>query len=237
MKKIIIIFLSIVFTVSAMAQTMNVHFKNGTKVEFSSENVEYVDFTEKPSDPIITPGDYVDLGLSVKWATCNLGANTPYELGSKYAWGETSIKTTYDLINYAYYDASNAKYTDIGTNIEGTEFDAATVNLGKNWRMPTKTEMKELSQNCTWEWCKIEGKNGYRITGKNGNSIFMVAEGTGSYDHTLFWTSSARTDLNYSEAYYSFFSSTSTLCTDAEHSYKKCYGAYIRPIYSPTSTE
>lgn len=95
MKKLFTSILMLALTLAMQAQTMNVHFKNGTKVEFNSVNVDYVDFTEKPSDPTLTPGDYVDLGLSVKWASCNLGASTPAGKGGYYAWGETSTKTEY----------------------------------------------------------------------------------------------------------------------------------------------
>ena len=81
----------------ASAQTMRVHFKNGTKVEFNSENVDFVDFAEKPADPTLTAGDYVDLGLpsGTLWATCNLGASKPTEGGDRYAWGETVTKSTF----------------------------------------------------------------------------------------------------------------------------------------------
>jgi len=69
--------------------------KSGTKVEFSSETVSYIDFTEKPSEPTVTSGDYVDLGLSVKWATCNIGATTPTEYGNYYSWEETINQRKY----------------------------------------------------------------------------------------------------------------------------------------------
>lgn len=238
MKKIITIFSAIFFAVSAMAQTMNVHFKNGTKVEFSSENVEYVDFTEKPSDPTLTPGDYVDLGLSVKWATCNLGASKPSEYGNYYAWGETSPKASYSESNYAYYDRSTESLKGIPSKIEGTEYDAATVNLGSKWRMPSRTEMNELVNNCTWTKSELDGVVGYFVTGKNGNSIFLPAGGciNGTYafekgSNLDYWTS----------IYYGIGLSGNPLAyilLGKEVSTQDVFwGRNIRPVYSPINSD
>lgn len=162
---------------SSFAQTLNIHFNNGTSVEFNKELINYVDFSEKASEPTLTAGEAVDLGLSVKWASCNLGAETPDAYGNYYAWGETTTKSSYSQNAYAYYNKSTTEYTDIGSNIAGTQYDAASVNLGKGWRMPTKTEMQELLNKCKWEWVQVNGKNGYKITATNGNSIFMPAAG------------------------------------------------------------
>ena len=220
-------------TLTVQAQTMNVHFKNGTKVEFNSVNVDYVDFTEKPSDPTLTPSDYVDLGLSVKWASCNLGASTPAGKGGYYAWGETSTKTKYTKENYAYYKEGSG-YTDIGKNISGTQYDAATVNLGKDWRMPTKDEVQELCEKCTFTYGEVDGVKGYYVTGKNGNSIFLPCYGyklnnwDDDEDQGYFWfgedesTSGNRLWLIEGTAYWGSRS-------------PKYNGLQIRPIYSPSS--
>ena len=116
---------------------------------------------------------YVDLGLSVKWATCNVGASSPEDYGDYYAWGETSTKSSYDEGNCATYGKSIG---DIG----GTSRDVARVKWGSPWRMPTKAEFDELlnTANCTWEWTTLNGKKGYKVTSrKNGNSIFLPAAG------------------------------------------------------------
>ena len=238
MKKIITIFSAIFFAVSAMAQTMNVHFKNGTKVEFSSENVEYVDFTEKPSDPTLTPGDYVDLGLSVKWATCNLGASKPSEYGNYYAWGETSPKTSYTNSNYAYYNSSTMSYENIGSDIGGSSFDAATVNLGKDWRIPSRAEMNELISKCNWTWTQIEGIDGFLIKAANGNSIFLPA--AGCYDGGSNSRRGSQGEYltsngygNGEKCYYLWAQSTSKETTV----WDSYIGYSIRPVYSPSSTE
>ena len=177
MKKIIISIVAVFAAVTMSAQTVNVHFKNGQTIRFNSSNVDHVDFSEKAPDPTVSAGAVVDLGLSVYWCSCNVGAESPEEFGDYFAWGETKPKSSYTESNYSYYDSDKSAYVSIGGNIAGTEFDAATVNLGSDWRMPTADEMKELLQNCSWEWSQIGGNNGYIVTGPNGNSIFIPAAG------------------------------------------------------------
>ena len=120
--------------------------------------------------------EYVDLGLSVLWATCNVGASSPSGYGNYYAWGETSTKSSYTSDNYE-YDLGWEEAQDIGENISGTEYDAARANWGAAWRMPTLDELKELEEKCTWTWTSQDGHYGYRVTGPNGKSIFLSAAG------------------------------------------------------------
>ena len=175
MKRTIISIAIAALATSLFAQTVNVHFKNGQTIVFPSGNVEFVDFSEKAPDPTVTAGAAVDLGLSVYWSSCNVGAEAPEEYGDYFAWGETKPKSSYTEKNYAYYNITTDEYTDIGDNISGTEYDAATVNLGSDWRMPTKAELQELLNNCSWEWTQINNINGYKVTSENGNSIFIPA--------------------------------------------------------------
>uniref|UniRef100_UPI0040569567 hypothetical protein n=1 Tax=Alistipes sp. TaxID=1872444 RepID=UPI0040569567 len=114
---------------------------------------------------------WVDLGLSVKWATCNVGASSPEDYGNYFAWGETTTKSS--------YDPSNSKIInrDMGNIAGNSSYDAARANWGGNWRMPTKTEMEELENRCTWTWTTQGGHKGYKVTGPNGNSIFLPAAG------------------------------------------------------------
>lgn len=115
--------------------------------------------------------EYVDLGLSVKWATCNIGANTPEEYGYYYAWGETSTKS-------AYTEDNSRTYGKNMSNIRGNAtYDVARSNWGSSWRLPTKSEMEELKYRCTWTWTSQSGVKGYKVTGPNGNSIFLPAAG------------------------------------------------------------
>lgn len=236
MKKLFTSILMLAITLAMQAQTMNVHFKNGTKVEFNSVNVDYVDFTEKPSGPTLTSSGYVDLGLSVNWASCNLGASTPASRGGYYAWGETSTKRKYTKDNYAY-----STYTNIGKEISGTQYDAATVNLGKDWRMPTKEEVKELCEKCTFTYGEVDGVKGYYATGKNGNSIFLPCHGystdynpfTDNYyesvDKGYFWTGSEDTS---GYGYHLWLSEGTAYWGSCTQKYN---GLQIRPVYSPAS--
>lgn len=177
MKKTIISIAAAFAAVTMSAQTVNVHFKNGETIQFPSGNVDFVDFSAKAPDPTVTAGAVVDLGLSVYWCSCNVGAESPEEYGDYFAWGETKPKNVFTESNYSYYDNSTKTYTEIGEDISGTEYDAATINLGTDWRMPTAAERYELLTECSWEWTQINGVNGYLVTGKNGNTIFLPSSG------------------------------------------------------------
>ena len=144
-------------------------------------------------DPVKKPkrNVMVDLGLSVLWADCNVGADSPQEIGARFAWGETAPKAYYSEYNYKHMKAfkdenkwwyskytpdNNGPYVDGLTRLEA-EDDAATANWGGKWRMPTKEEFKELYDNCVWAEDSINGVDGYRITSKvpgyTDNSIFL----------------------------------------------------------------
>ena len=139
--------------------------------------------------------EYVDLGLSVKWATCNVGASKPDENGEYFAWGETNSKEEYDWPSYKHcagrswdsmikYNCDKKYgqdgYTDDKTILESQD-DAASVNWGGSWRMPTMEELQELIDNCNWTWTTQNGKAGYMATSKKpgfeGHSIFLPAAG------------------------------------------------------------
>ena len=123
--------------------------------------------------------DYVDLGLSVKWATCNVGASSPEDYGNYYAWGETSTKSSYDEDNCKTCDfdpvyGESSYYYDIGGN---SSLDAARANWGGTWRLPTEAEAQELLDKCDWERTTQGGRAGYKVTGPSGRSIFLPAAG------------------------------------------------------------
>ena len=116
--------------------------------------------------------EWVDLGLSVKWATCNVGATSPSDYGDYFAWGEISTKSSYTENNSKTYKKHMG---DIAGN---SQYDAARANWGSTWRMPTMNEFKELKNQCIWTWTSQGGHSGYRVTSKtNGNSIFLPAAG------------------------------------------------------------
>lgn len=217
MKKFIITVAIAVAQITAIAQTINVHFKNGQTIEYPSEIVDYVDFSEKASEPSFTPGEAIDLGLSVLWSSCNLGASTPEEYGFKYAWGETETKNSFTVENYTFFDNSMKTYIFLKEDISGTEFDAATVNLGNGWRMPSYFDFAELERECTWEWIKVNNVLGFKITGKNGNSIFMP--------WGYYWSSTQnKNSIRLANVFY--------LESGNHHSsyFDRCNGFYIRPI-------
>ena len=135
--------------------------------------------------------EFVDLGLSVVWATCNVGATRPSDRGHSFEWGKT-IDHGDNFLSDALpkvYDGN-----PITKDISGDpEFDAARANWGGEWRMPTVDEMRELVDQCTWEWERYEGKytQGYRVTGPNGQSIFLPYTYKFSYNYCgAYWTSS-----------------------------------------------
>ena len=126
---------------------------------------------------------YVDLGLSVLWATSNMGATLPQLSGDFYAWGETAPKGSFVWENYKWGNPPT-KYKDDGLDLLAESDDAAFTSWGRPWRMPTKAEMDELlsTENCTWSWTPRNGVNGYLVVSKKsgyeGNSIFLPAAGT-----------------------------------------------------------
>ena len=187
---------------------------------------------------------YVDLGLpsGLKWATCNVGANKPEEYGNYYAWGETEPKTTYNWSTYKWCNGSSDTQTKYCTSSSyGTvdnkttlepEDDAAHVNWGGAWRMPTDAEWTELRTNCTCTWTTKNGVNGYEVKGPNGNSIFLPAAGY-RYDDGLYyagyygyyWSSSLGTDYPDNAWYVYFYSDD--VGRDVNGRY---YGLSVRPV-------
>lgn len=158
---------------SISAQNVKVFLKDGTVKEFLSADVDSVVFD---ADNSFHP-QAVDLGLSVKWATCNIGAETPGGIGKYYAWGETEEKERYS--SSTYFDPTY-QYTAITNDTcfcGNPEYDAATAEWGEEWRMPTTEEFNELIEKCRWKSIRQNGTNGYRVTGPNGNTIFLPATG------------------------------------------------------------
>lgn len=158
------------------------------------------------------PKQSVDLGLSVKWATFNVGASAPGELGEYFAWGETTPKDeyAYNWETYKWGDSdsltkynANSKY-GIVDNKEQLDLkdDAARANWGGSWRMPTQKEWVELRdpENCIWEWTThpyyfddLWGEldmYGYKVTSKkNGNNIFLPVGDREHFAIAIYWTS------------------------------------------------
>ena len=183
--------------------------------------------------------DAVDLGLSVKWANMNVGAKSPEGYGDHFAWGETAAKAAYDWGNY--FDTNDGGNTFTKYNNEGgktvldPEDDAAHVNWGGSWRMPTQAEWQELLNNCTWTRTTQNGINGYKVTsnkaGYTDKFIFLPAAGS-RYDSDLsyvgfygnYWSSSL-VEYDSGRAWYlPFYYGSHNL------SRLRCSGLSVRPV-------
>lgn len=178
----------------------------------------------------------VDMGLSVKWSSCNLGACKPEQSGNYYAWGELNKKAIYTANNSATYSYSLSELRSMkvidSKNVLLPSKDVASIKLGKNWRMPTREEADELIRKCKWEWGLKNGVKGYKVTGPNGGFIFLPANGyffgsqiydtdeTGNY-----WTSTGYDNGNFSYAL--DFSKSRPKIASSGRSGGRC----IRPVY------
>ena len=140
-------------------------------IDTVQKDVETQEIKDLPLVGEINGHKYVDLGLSVKWATCNVGASNPSDYGDYFAWGETTVKNEYTKKNSLTYRKSVSR---IGGN---SRYDAARSNWGDSWRLPRKAEIEELLRECKWEWNSQNGIKGYKVIGPNGLSIFLPATG------------------------------------------------------------
>lgn len=147
----------------------------------------------------------VDMGLSVKWANMNVGAEKDSGYGTYFAWGETKPKRYYSWNTYTWSKGDTQfliKYSlnDRKAQLEPSD-DAVRANWGGEWRMPTVDEFEELIDKCTWEWTTKDGVNGYKVTSKKtGNSIFLPITGFRFYEgiqfraiRGIYWTSTVYT--------------------------------------------
>ena len=216
--------------------------KNEKQGDFVSLTTEMLQYNGK---------GYVDLGLpsGVKWATINMGAKNEQEAGGYFAWGETSAKNTFDIDNYKHCvaaDTSKSGDTTIITyklskynsddEIKRLELidDAAHVQWGGEWRMPTYNDFKELRDKCSWTWTSADGVQGYKVVGPNESYIFLPYAGyygqyiDGQYhtDGTYYWSA----DLSYS-------ATSRGLCLELTRNsvslvnWMRYYGFLIRPVF------
>lgn len=161
----------------------------------------------------------IDMGLpsGTKWACCNVGATEPQQAGGLYAWGETRTKGVYTEKTYQFWnDIDGDGYFDylvndngqaydsnevlfIGNDIAGTQYDAATVNWGAPWRMPSFDMIKELRDNTVQEWKQEKGVFGRQFKSKNFGIIFLPATGQNSNGIVnsgsgYYWSSNTRSN-------------------------------------------
>lgn len=202
-------------------------------VDFVRRNIEYepVEFDLTKKDDYMPVA--VDLGLpsGVKWADRNVGAKSPEEPGLFFSWGNVEgveIGKACDFSEEAYAETEGAKLK----GVLAAAHDAATVNLGAPWRMPTTDEFQELCDNCDWEWMTENGYYGVRFTSKiNGKSIFFAASGNGAGSswnsrgaYGIYWSSSFDTSRN---ARYLYFDSGGVYPQNVS---SRCSGFAVRPV-------
>ena len=218
----------------------DVDLSGGVGMDDLTTLINYLEFGTCPSDD---SHEWVDLGLpsGTLWATCNVGADCPEDYGDYFAWGETEPKEDYNYRNYKWY-GSYSTYTKYVTNSNygyngfvdnktelDPEDDAAYVNWGENWRMPTKEQKDELHNNCTRTWTIQNGVNGMLVTGPNGKTLFFPASGY-RYGISLgyaesrgyYWT---RTLYSSDYPYYVFFTQDlpgADVC--------RFFGCTVRPV-------
>jgi hypothetical protein len=195
---------------------------------------------------VIPSHEYVDLGLpsGTLWATCNVGANTPEEFGDHFAWGEIKSKKHYNWNNYKWCTSGDNKFTKYCTlerngtvdnlTILEPEDDAATVNWGPSWCMPSKAQMKELKTCCSWTWTSINGVNGQLVTGPNGNTLFLPASDYGSYSGMIgnvgsigyYWSHT----LDHTEPFWAYILEFDSELERADVWGQRCAGYSVRAV-------
>ena len=199
-----------------------------------------------PNDSIVSPGNFhngyewVDLGLSVKWATCNVGAKKPEEFGGYYAWGDTQVKNKYSWETYKYATlgddevfmtkyCTDSEYGEVDNKLVLDSFDDVVhVVWGGNWRMPTKEELTELISNCSYTWTSLNGVNGVRLIARNGNGIFLPASGEYDYVNGYFgriWSNTLDSEET-TDAFVISFSDEGIDC----YSHERYCGISVRPV-------
>ena len=210
-------------------------------VGFSIHSIETATLPSNVTDDEVTGHSYVDLGLpsGTLWATTNIGAKTAYDSGQYYAWGETEPRQLFNWKNYAFLENESIGedgstiYTvaDIGDDISGTQYDAARIQWGDAWRMPTKEECEELIAYCSAEFLNKYDTSGLLIIGQNNNSLFLpisLCPGNGITTAVMtgnYWSATASSD-NSNRATSLYFANSTPDCINVV----RCNGLSIRPV-------
>lgn len=212
-------------------------------------SVLFIGCKKKNTTPVVNyDHEYVDLGLpsGTLWATCNVGANSPEEVGDYFAWGETTTKGVYGWKQYKYSEFVDDAYllnkyctnptcgvngfTDNLTELESAD-DAVIANWGDEWRMPTEAEYNELYQNTTFVWTTLNGVAGRLLTGSNGNTVFFPATGFRLDDELIctglgiYWSSSLQTECQVAGWSLHFDDVNCHVCGTYERSRGQCVRA------------
>ncbi len=201
---------------------MRVLQTDGTESEIAVDKVNQVDFLEKEvgGSASSTTHEYVDLGLpsGTLWATYNIGATKPEEIGEYYSWGETETKDFFNWSTYKWCISNNGgldfltkynsghRYNGKIDNLQTllSQDDVASAKWGSEWRMPTNEEFQELLDNCQYNWTEYNGVYGAKFTASNGNSMFLPVggyyESSTIYDTNsrgFYWSSSLLNDYEF----------------------------------------
>ena len=187
------------------------------------------------------PANCVDLGLpsGTLWATCNIGATNPEDIGNYYAWGEIEPKEAYTWLTYIWNTPGSGTVTLTKYNADDNltellpEDDAASVNWGSDWRMPSYDQFNELKSKCTKKWTEVNGVKGQMLTGPNGNTIFFPA--AGSYTNSAssvgsqgnYWSRTRTSNVNNANKLY-FSSSSLSVITSGRNT-----GLPVRAVHDP----
>lgn len=182
----------------------------------------------------------IDLGLSVSWADSNLYGDIDLGKGGKYSWGDVKKRTFFRFVDCKLgkkdkYDLKKILGNDDLSICGKEQYDASSFLWGGNWRLPQKTEIDELINQCEWEWTTINGISGYKVIGKNGNSIFLpvtgeiVVDKSNSPQSGFYWSGNANSDVLGQEAHYLYFDEN-----NKAHMYNgaRWHGMAIRPVWS-----
>ena len=195
MRSLIVLIVGLVVSLNISAQTSGGQIRRKPTVTVRhSQNKKNNNTNLYEKTGVHNGYDYVDLGLSVRWATCNVGANSPGDYGGYFAWGEIQEKSSYTVRNYAHKTTEFPEghihvyvvrengidyYSLVLGDISGSSYDVARASLGAPWRMPTRAEIKELSEYALHHSKRdsYNGVAGVTVTGPNGNKIFFPFTG------------------------------------------------------------
>ncbi len=229
----------------AWAQKMRIYFTDGAPVGYDIQKIDRVEFEE--SEPVVTP-EWVDLGLpsGTLWATMNVGATSPEECGSYFAWGETETKDEYNWATYRYSSGSATSLTKYclhsnygtpdGLSVMEDVDDAAAYILGEGWSVPTKEQVAELIDQTYTEWNtdELNGVQGVRITSRTTDaSIFLPIAGymdnnynTNNTTWGYIWTRNIHPSIDYIATAFRYGTEL-----EAENAKSRILGINIRPVY------
>lgn len=253
MKKMLLVIASIAVSLTAGAQSTSKYDVNGDGSVNAADIVAIVNYIMGRTEEAHTPANAVavDLGLpsGTKWANMNVGAEKPEDYGLYFAWGETKGYTSdtsdgrsFEWASYKWCNGSNDIMTKYCTDdsygtvdnktILDLEDDAAYVNWGEQWRMPTIDDIKELLDNTTAEWTEVNGIYGRKFTASNGNSLFLPAAGYrydtyvyGQASYGRYWSASLNASNPYDARYLYFSSGFQYLVGNDRY-----YGFTVRPV-------